>query len=127
MVTGTHEAHHGIFRHDDDLFPEVMEQVFGVVLGKAAQVTCLSTDLTERQPLERRADSVLLAELQVEDKGSKYIVVVEAQTDPAGRLHEAGYRAMGAGGDHQRPRRPDLHAGNARCRRAGQCGAGHRP
>jgi hypothetical protein len=82
MVTGTHEAHHSIFRHDDDLFPEVMEQVFGVVLGKAAQVTCLSTDLTERQPLERRADSVLLAELLVEDEGSKYIVVVEAQTDP---------------------------------------------
>jgi hypothetical protein len=27
-----------------DLFPEVMEQV----LGKATQVTCLSTDLTER-------------------------------------------------------------------------------
>jgi hypothetical protein len=82
MVTGTHEAHHSIFRHDDDLFPEVMKQVFGVVLGKAAQVTCLSTDLTERQPLERRADSVLLAELLVEDEGSKYIVVVEAQTDP---------------------------------------------
>jgi hypothetical protein len=82
MVTGTHEAHHSIFRHDDDLFPEVMEQVFGLVLGKAARVTCLSTDLTERQPLERRVDSVLLAELLVEDKGSKYIVVVEAQTDP---------------------------------------------
>jgi hypothetical protein len=50
MVTGTHEAHHSIFRHDDDLFPEVMEQVFGLVLGKTAEVTCLSTDLTERQP-----------------------------------------------------------------------------
>jgi hypothetical protein len=82
MVTSTHEAHHSIFRHDKDLFPEVMGQVFGVVLGKAGQVTVLSTDLTERRPIERRADSVLLAELLVEDEKSKYIVVIEAQTDP---------------------------------------------
>jgi hypothetical protein len=71
MVTGTQEAHHSIFRHDDDLFPEVMEQVFGFVLVKAAQVTCLNTDLTERHPLERRADLVLLAELLVEDVRSR--------------------------------------------------------
>jgi hypothetical protein len=32
--------------------------------------------------MERRADSVLLAELLVEDEASTYIVVVEAQTDP---------------------------------------------
>jgi hypothetical protein len=82
MVTSTHEAHHSIFRHDEDLFPEVMEQVFGVVLGKAGRVTVLGADLTEQRPLERRADSVLLAELLVEDGASKYIVVVEAQTDP---------------------------------------------
>jgi hypothetical protein len=82
MVTSTHEAHHSIFRHDGDLFPEVMKQVFGVVLGKASRVTVLSTDLTERRPMERRADSVLLAELLVEDQASKYVVVVEAQTDP---------------------------------------------
>lgn len=82
MVTSAHEAHHSIFRHDEDLFPEVMSQVFGVVLGKAGRVTVLSTDLTERRPQERRADSVILAELLVEDEKSKYIVVVEAQTDP---------------------------------------------
>jgi hypothetical protein len=82
MVTSTHEAHHSIFRHDEDLFPEVMSQVFGVVLGRAGRVTVLSTDLTERRPQERRADSVILAELLVEDEKSKYIVVVEAQTEP---------------------------------------------
>lgn len=82
MVTSTHEAHHSIFRHDQDLFPEVMEQVFGVVLGKAGRVTCLSTDLNELRPMERRADSVLLAELLVEDEAGTYIVVVEAQTEP---------------------------------------------
>ena len=82
MVTSTHEAHHSIFRHDEDLFPEVMEQVFGVVLGKAGRVTCLSTDLNELRPMERRADSVLLAELLVEQDAGTYIVVVEAQTDP---------------------------------------------
>jgi hypothetical protein len=32
--------------------------------------------------MERRADSVLLAELLVEDEADKYIVVVEAQTEP---------------------------------------------
>jgi hypothetical protein len=63
MVTSTHEAHHSIFRHHQDLFPEVMGQVFGVVLGKTGRVTCLSTDLNELRPMERRADSVLLAEL----------------------------------------------------------------
>jgi hypothetical protein len=80
MVTGAHEARHRVFRHVDDLLPEVMDRVFGVALGKAGRVTVLSTDLTEPEPLERRPDSVILAELLVQDDDGTYIVVVESQT-----------------------------------------------
>lgn len=79
MVTGAHEARHRIFHHIDDLFPEVMERVFGVALGKAGRLTILSIDLTEPEPLERRPDSVILTELLVQDGSGRYIVVVEFQ------------------------------------------------
>jgi hypothetical protein len=75
MVISAHEARH----HIDDLFPEVMERVFGVVPGKADRLTIFSTDLTEPEPLERRPDSVILAELLVQDGSGRYIVVVESQ------------------------------------------------
>lgn len=45
-------------------------------------MTVLTTDLTETRPLERKADSVILAEFLVEDPSERYVLIVESQTDP---------------------------------------------
>jgi len=46
------------------------------------RVTVLSNDLTTVEPLERRADSVLMAEWLVDDPSGRYILLIESQTDP---------------------------------------------
>jgi hypothetical protein len=45
-------------------------------------VTVLSNDLTTVKPLERRPDSVLMAEWLVDDPVGRYVLIVESQTDP---------------------------------------------
>jgi hypothetical protein len=81
--TAEHEALHRVFHRDEALFARAMARVFNVQVPapEPGGVTVLSTDLTEIQPLERRADSVLQAEFLVEDATGKYILVIESQTD----------------------------------------------
>jgi hypothetical protein len=77
-----HEALHRIFQHDTSLFARTLRQVLGINLPDPERVTMLDTDLTEPRPHIRSADSVLLAELLVENTASRYIIIIEAQTDP---------------------------------------------
>lgn len=81
--TAEHEALHRVFHRGEALFARAMARVFSVQVPapEPGRVTVLSTDLTETDPLERRADSVLQAEFLVEDSMGKYILVIESQTD----------------------------------------------
>jgi hypothetical protein len=82
MVTPQHEAMHRIFQRDKELFARTMRHVFGEDVPVPREVSILDTDMTETRPHIRRGDSVLLAELLVEGKGDKYIVIVESQMRP---------------------------------------------
>jgi hypothetical protein len=82
MVTPQHEAMHRIFQRDKELFARTMRHVFGEDVPVPREVSILDTDMTEARPHIRRGDSVLLAELLVEGKGDKYIVIVESQMRP---------------------------------------------
>ncbi|HET9081964.1 MAG TPA: hypothetical protein VFO01_15815 [Trebonia sp.] len=81
--TAEHEALHRVFHRDEALFARAMARVFSVEVPVPERdgFTVLSTDLTETEPLERRADSVFKAEFLVEDSTGRYILVVESQTD----------------------------------------------
>jgi hypothetical protein len=80
--TSQHEALHRIFLQDEALFARAAAQVLGVIVQEPERVTVLNSDLTTVEPLERRADSVLMAEWLVDDPDGRYILVVESQTDP---------------------------------------------
>jgi hypothetical protein len=82
MVTSEHEALHRIFQRDLGLFARAIQRVLGVEMPVPDQVTVLSVDLTETLPVERRVDSVLLAELLVETVAGRFILVIESQTEP---------------------------------------------
>jgi len=70
--TAQHEALHRIFQRDEALFARAVARVFNVLVPAPVNVTVLSTDLTETEPIERRADSVLQAEFMVEEAAGKY-------------------------------------------------------
>lgn len=82
MVTPEHESLHRIFQKDRELFARAMVKVLGVPVPVPDQVTVLNSDLTETRPVERRLDSVLLAEILVQTGSSRYILVIESQTEP---------------------------------------------
>jgi len=82
--TSQHEALHRIFLQDEALFARAAAQVLGVIVQEPERVTVLNNDLTTVEPLERRADSVLMAEWLVDDPDGRYILIVESQTDPDG-------------------------------------------
>jgi hypothetical protein len=81
MVTPEHESLHRIFQKDRELFARAMAKVLGVPVPVPDQVTVLNSDLTEIRPVERRLDSVLLAEILVQTGASRYILVIESQTE----------------------------------------------
>jgi hypothetical protein len=82
MVTAEHEALHKIFQHDTELFARTMRHVFAVRVPVPRHVSIMNTDFTEVRPHLRRGDSVLLAELLVEDPDNQYVMIIESQTDP---------------------------------------------
>jgi hypothetical protein len=79
MVTPQHEALHRIFQQDSELFARTMRHVFHQNVPVPDRVSILDTDFTEIRPHVRRGDSVLLAEFLVEERGRRYIVIVESQ------------------------------------------------
>jgi hypothetical protein len=82
--TSHHEALHRIFRQDEALFARAVARVFDILVPVPgpADVTVLSNDLTETEPLERRPDSVLHVQFLVQEQTGQYILVIESQTDP---------------------------------------------
>ena len=80
--TSQHEALHRIFLQDEALFARAAAHILGIVVQEPQQVTVLSNDLTTVKPLERRADSVLMAEWLIDDPAGRYILIIESQTDP---------------------------------------------
>jgi hypothetical protein len=80
--TSQHEALHRIFLQDDALFARAAAHILGIVVHEPQQVTVLNSDLTTVKPLERRADSVLMAEWLIDDPAGRYVLIVESQTEP---------------------------------------------
>src|ERR1700676_975584 len=80
--TSQHEALHRIFLQDEALFARAAAPVLGVIVQEPTRVTALNNDLTTVEPLERRADSVLMAEWLVDDPDGRDILIIESQTDP---------------------------------------------
>ena len=70
MAKPEHEALHRIFQQDSKLFARTVRRIFGIDITEPHQVTVLNVDLTETRPVERRPDSVLLAELLVEGRST---------------------------------------------------------
>jgi hypothetical protein len=79
--TPQHEALHRIFQIDKKLFARTISKILGADLTDPDKVTVLDSDLSEPRTHVRKADSVLLAELLVETAETRYIVVIESQTD----------------------------------------------
>jgi hypothetical protein len=82
MVTPEHEALHRIFLEDPELFARAIAKILGHKVAVPDTITVLNCDLTETRPVERRVDSVLLAEILVETGTDRYILVIESQTEP---------------------------------------------
>jgi hypothetical protein len=80
--TSQHEALHRIFLQDEALFARAAAHILGVAVQEPQQVTVLSNDLTNVKPIERRPDSVLMAEWLIDDPAGRYILIIESQTDP---------------------------------------------
>jgi hypothetical protein len=80
--TSQHEALHRIFLQDEALFARAAAHILGIVVQEPQQVTVLSNDLTNIKPIERRPDSVLMAEWLIDDPAGRYILIVESQTEP---------------------------------------------
>jgi hypothetical protein len=58
-----------------------MEKILGRRVAIPDKITVLNCDLTETRPVERRVDSVLLAEILVETGTNRYVLVIESQTE----------------------------------------------
>jgi hypothetical protein len=84
-LTSQHEALHRIFLQDEALFARAAAHILGIVVQEPQQVTVLSSDLTTVKPLERRPDSVLMAEWLIDDPVGRYVLIIESQTDPDDR------------------------------------------
>jgi hypothetical protein len=77
--------HSRILLQDEALFARAAAHILGIVVQEPQQVTVLSSDLTTVKPLERRPDSVLMAEWLIDDPVGRYVLIIESQTDPDDR------------------------------------------
>lgn len=76
-----HEALHRVFQYDEVLFARSLANILGKPVPAPIAVSVLNIDLTETRPLERRADTVLLAKYQENGVLKKYILIIESQTE----------------------------------------------
>ena len=81
-VSSEHEALHRIFQHGPALFARAMARALDIKMTGPRRMAELNVDLTETRPIERRADSVLRAELMAGDPEGDFILIIESQTDP---------------------------------------------
>lgn len=75
MVSSSHEAMHRIFQKDPALLTRALQRVLHVPFPEPREIVAMNVDLTEIEPVERRADTLLRAET---DDGT-YLLVVESQ------------------------------------------------
>ncbi|WP_067643558.1 hypothetical protein [Nocardia coubleae] len=75
MVTSQHEAMHRIFRHDARTFARAFHAL-DLPFPDPIEVEHISVDLTEIEPIERRADTIL----RIVTADSSFLLVVEAQS-----------------------------------------------
>ncbi|MFF4243987.1 hypothetical protein ACFYY2_05895 [Streptomyces sp. NPDC001822] len=75
MVNSSHEAMHRIFQEDPGIFTRTF-RTLGIPFPDTVDVSVLTTDLTETQPLERRLDTLLRVETA---DGRPYLLAVESQ------------------------------------------------
>jgi hypothetical protein len=76
-----HEVLHRVFQYDEVLFARSLANILGKPVPAPVAVSVLNVDLTETRPLERRADTVLLAKYRENGVLKKYILLIESQTD----------------------------------------------
>ncbi|HZE42046.1 MAG TPA: hypothetical protein VE172_24890 [Stackebrandtia sp.] len=77
MVTSPHEALHRIFTKDHALVSRALTDLLGVDCFEPESMTVINADVTELEPIERRVDTVLMAET----KGVRHIFAIESQSD----------------------------------------------
>ncbi|GAB3997389.1 hypothetical protein GCM10029992_20140 [Glycomyces albus] len=78
MAKIPHDALHHLFRDDPALFSKSMSKALGIEFPKVRQVSSVDTDLTEVENIERRADTILLADTV----DGPHLIVIEPQTSP---------------------------------------------
>jgi hypothetical protein len=83
MVSARHEVMHRIFREDATLFARVIERCAGIRLPPPTKVSVVNTELNEPLVIERRIDTLLLAEAEI--KEGRYHLVVESQSSWDGK------------------------------------------
>ncbi|NDL58598.1 hypothetical protein [Phytoactinopolyspora mesophila] len=76
MVKSSHEALHRIFQDDSTLFARAFQKLLGVEFPEPRTISVINSDLTEMEPVERRADTVLL----VETGDGEHLLIIESQT-----------------------------------------------
>ncbi|MBN6056236.1 hypothetical protein JYK22_30195, partial [Nonomuraea sp. RK-328] len=75
MPTAKHEALHRIFREDSSLFARTFK-LLDVAFPSPCAVSVMDTDLTELEPITRRADTLLYLESEQGD----HVLVIESQS-----------------------------------------------
>jgi hypothetical protein len=75
MPTAQHEALHRIFQDDPSLLFRTFERLLDIPFPADCSVSVVDTDLTEMNPIERRADTVLRLKTQTDD----HLIVIESQ------------------------------------------------
>ena len=76
-----HEALHRVFQYDEKLFARSLASILGKPVPEPVDVSVVNVDLTETRPIERRADTVLLAQYLEGASPRRYILLIESQTD----------------------------------------------
>ncbi|MBC6456583.1 hypothetical protein [Actinomadura sp. HBU206391] len=80
MTGSPHEALHRIFHEDTSLFARALRQLLDIPVPNPHSVSILNIDLTEIIPVERRVDTLLMAEIAGPDDPHAFLI--ESQTGP---------------------------------------------
>ncbi|AYY12082.1 hypothetical protein EF847_04505 [Actinobacteria bacterium YIM 96077] len=76
MVKFPHEGLHRIFQDDSMLFLRAFQKLLDIEFPEPRAISVINSDLTEMEPMERRADTILL----VEADGGEHLLIIESQS-----------------------------------------------
>jgi hypothetical protein len=80
-----HEALHRVFQYDEKLFARSLANILGKPVPEPVDVSVLTVDLTETRPIERRADTILLAQSRRRARTCRLPCSPRLRTAAAGR------------------------------------------